>query len=187
MAFTAILFMLLFTAVPILANKYMLPKFGTDKLPLLATTNDLPEEYPAEREEDTHFREWFPDTTINSCPPFGHPDNSYNVTVLGTIAPKIGGCASLVPPKPDILPSSFSSPSFLLPSFSSPSFNLWLGSPKTGGGKCGDKNMDHYIFECRYKFMFFSEERTLEGWNILLYDELWAGHPEFRCANYRYR
>ncbi|XP_029341432.1 uncharacterized protein LOC115033276 [Acyrthosiphon pisum] len=44
--------------------------------------------------------------------------------------------------------------------------------------------MDHYIFECRYKFPSFSEEETLLGWHVLLYDELWAGHPEFRCALY---
>ena len=61
---------------------------------------------------------------MNECPPFGHPDNSFNVTVLGTTAPKIGGCASMVPLKPNWMPS----------------FNLWLGSPKTGGGKCGDKS-----------------------------------------------
>jgi len=59
----------------------------------------------------------------DACPPFGHPDNVFNVTVLGTIAPEIGGCASMIPPKKDIIPS----------------FNLWLGSPKTGGGHCGDK------------------------------------------------
>ncbi|CAI6358283.1 unnamed protein product [Macrosiphum euphorbiae] len=123
MAFTARLYILLAIAVPILA----LPVFGTFRLPILATTDDLPEEYPIDepQREDTRTLDEIINTIQqDECPPFGHIDNSFNVTVLGTTAPKIGGCAFMAPRNLRWRPS----------------FNLWLGSPETGGGKCGDKS-----------------------------------------------
>ncbi|XP_015376081.1 PREDICTED: uncharacterized protein LOC107170465 [Diuraphis noxia] len=77
----------------------------------------------------------------------------------------------MVPPNSDILQS----------------FNLWLGNHKTvDGGKCGDKNMDHFMFDCMAKHPFFTDEDTLEGWYVMLYDRMarWSGRQDYRCALY---
>jgi len=44
--------------------------------------------------------------------------------------------------------------------------------------------MDHYLFECMAKHPFFSDENTLEGWYVMLYDRTarLSGHQEYRCA-----
>jgi len=44
--------------------------------------------------------------------------------------------------------------------------------------------MDHYMFECKVKHPLISEEGTLEGWYVLLYDQTtrWTGHSVFRCV-----
>jgi len=44
--------------------------------------------------------------------------------------------------------------------------------------------MDHYTFECMAKHPFFTEEDTLDGWYVLLYDRTarWSGREDYRCA-----
>ena len=45
-------------------------------------------------------------------------------------------------------------------------------------------DMDHYLFECMEKRPFFTEEDTLEGWYVMLYDRAarWSGRQDYRCA-----
>lgn len=70
-------------------------------------------------------------TIQESCPPLGHPDERFKVTVLGTLSPAVGGCASMMKYRHDIVPG----------------FNLWLGDAKTGGGSCDDEGTynEYYI------------------------------------------
>lgn len=69
-------------------------------------------------------------TIQESCPPLGDPDERFKVTVLGTLSPAIGGCASMMKYRHDIVPG----------------FNLWLGDPITGGGSCDDEGTYNKLF-----------------------------------------
>ncbi|XP_025196850.1 uncharacterized protein LOC112595758 isoform X2 [Melanaphis sacchari] len=104
-----------------------------------------------------------------SCPPFGSPDERFKVTVLGTLSPPIGGCASMQTVHHDIVPA----------------FNLWLGSLRYGGGSCDEEGMDHYMFECLSKHPFI-EDDNIKGWYVTLYDQTarWSGQKDYRCGLY---
>jgi len=44
--------------------------------------------------------------------------------------------------------------------------------------------MDHFLFECMAKHPFFTDEDSLEGWYVMLYDRAarWSGRQDYRCA-----
>ncbi|XP_022171596.1 uncharacterized protein LOC111034615 [Myzus persicae] len=138
---------------------------------MLQIPKELPDMFPAGTLKGTQINAVL-ERIKGACPPFGNPDERFSVKVLGTTSPEIGGCVSMVPPNRHIVPS----------------FNLWLGSLKFGGGGgCGEKNMDHYVFECMDKHPFFTEEDKLEGWYVMLFDRTarWTGHQDYRCALYK--
>ncbi|XP_050061651.1 uncharacterized protein LOC114129914 isoform X2 [Aphis gossypii] len=108
-------------------------------------------------------------TIQESCPPLGHPDERFKVTVLGTLSPAVGGCASMMKYRHDIVPG----------------FNLWLGDAKTGGGSCDDEGLDHYTFECFSKHPLI-ENDTIKAWYVTLYDKTarWSGRKDYKCGLY---
>jgi len=59
------------------------------------------------------------------CPPLGSPDERFKVTVMGSLSPPIGGCASMQKFRRNEIPG----------------FNLWLGDLQTGSGNCDDEGM----------------------------------------------
>ncbi|XP_026821546.1 uncharacterized protein LOC113559949 isoform X2 [Rhopalosiphum maidis] len=103
------------------------------------------------------------------CPPLGLSTERFNVQVMGSHSPPIGGCASMQTVRHDIIPA----------------FNLWLGNVQNGGGSCDETDMDHYMFECLSKHPFI-EDNDIKGWFVTLYDRTakWTGQKDYKCGLY---
>jgi hypothetical protein len=66
------------------------------------------------------------------CPPLGLPTERFNVQVMGSHSPPVGGCASMQTIHHDVIPA----------------FNLWLGNVQNGGGSCDETGMYNELFYC---------------------------------------
>ncbi|KAF0753897.1 Uncharacterized protein FWK35_00021728 [Aphis craccivora] len=104
------------------------------------------------------------------CPPLGSPDERFKVTVMGSLSPPIGGCASMQKFRRNEIPG----------------FNLWLGDLQTGSGNCDDEDLDYYMFQCLSKNSFMDENENIKGWYVTLFDPAgrWSGQAAHKCSLY---
>ncbi|XP_060846239.1 uncharacterized protein LOC132925898 isoform X3 [Rhopalosiphum padi] len=136
-------------------------------------TYDVPDTFPQTKTAEAQHQLPNLEDIMNGfdelCPPLGLPTERFNVQVMGSHSPPVGGCASTQTIHHDVIPA----------------FNLWLGNVQNGGGSCDETDMDHYMFECLSKHAFI-EDNHIKGWFVTLYDRTakWTGQKDYKCGLY---